>query len=77
MKEAPYFELFEGKDVSLSDIKAANHGLADAAYQLVKLGTVVGQYTLEGEVILWMPKAREVSLIDHKKEVKNGKTVLR
>lgn len=50
-----YFKLFEGQDVPLSEITRECPMMVETIRSLIINGKVIGQMTLEGDEVLWMP----------------------
>lgn len=59
MVENPYFDLFKGKEVPISKIVKEVPNIGITVETLVSSGLVVGQGTLEGDIILWIPNRKE------------------
>ena len=55
MKENPYFNLFKGEQVPLSKITELVPNMGITVKSCIRSGLIVGQGTLDGDVILWIP----------------------
>ncbi|MEK6829963.1 MAG: hypothetical protein AABY15_07645 [Nanoarchaeota archaeon] len=62
MKELnPYFRLFHGERVNDSQLKAEASFAGRECQTLFKEGKMVGQVTLDGDIVWWMPsKVKEI-----------------
>ena len=56
-KENPYFRALEGEPVKMADIIASNPHLYITVEQLIKMDSLAAQYSLEGELFIYRPRA--------------------
>lgn len=61
LKSNPYFELFNGKEVRISDVERAAPFTHPAIRCLTLSNKVIGQHTLDGDLVLWMPEKTSFS----------------
>lgn len=61
MIENPYFDLHRGKEVRRSVVEAMSPMTAPALDILMRDNKIVGQHTLDGDIVLWMPSKTDFS----------------
>ena len=52
----PYFRLMKGKTVTMSEIRSSIPFIKPSVDTLLNEGKVVGQYTLDRDIVMWLGK---------------------